>query len=177
MTPKQEAFCLVYVETGNASEAYRRVYDCAASSAATINRKAKELLDNGKIAARIAALQAGHRMRHDVTIDDLTRELEADREMARRNEHASAAISATMSIARIHGLADRGRPVAVDLPPIEDTGGALGALAALIEQVAVGKLTTEEGKSVAGLIETYRRTMETAELERRLLALETSRNA
>ena len=27
LTPKQEAFCLAYMETGNASEAYRRAYD------------------------------------------------------------------------------------------------------------------------------------------------------
>ena len=29
LTPKQEAFACAYVETGNASEAYRRAYDVA----------------------------------------------------------------------------------------------------------------------------------------------------
>ena len=58
MTPKQEAFCLAYVETGNASEAYRRAYDAARMKPGTVNRKAKELLDNGKITARVDELRS-----------------------------------------------------------------------------------------------------------------------
>lgn len=57
LTPKQEAFCLSYIETGNASEAYRRSYDVSKMKPASINRKAKELMDNGRIAARISELQ------------------------------------------------------------------------------------------------------------------------
>lgn len=57
LTPKQEAFCLAYIETGNASEAYRRSYDVSKMKPASINRKAKELMDNGRIAARISELQ------------------------------------------------------------------------------------------------------------------------
>jgi len=58
VTPKQEAFCLAYVETGNASEAYRRAYDAARMKPGTVNRKAKELLDNGKITARVDELRS-----------------------------------------------------------------------------------------------------------------------
>lgn len=57
LTPKQESFCLAYLETGNASEAYRRSYDTSKSNDATINRKAKELIDNVKITARLAELR------------------------------------------------------------------------------------------------------------------------
>ena len=56
LTPKQENFCLAYLETGNASEAYRRAYDCENSKPETINKRASELLDNGNIAGRIAEL-------------------------------------------------------------------------------------------------------------------------
>ena len=56
LTPKQESFCLAYLETGNASEAYRRVYATARVKPETINRSAKELIDNPKIAARLAEL-------------------------------------------------------------------------------------------------------------------------
>jgi len=56
LTPKQEAFCLAYMESGNASEAYRRAYTVGAMKAATINRNAKALLDNSKIATRLAEL-------------------------------------------------------------------------------------------------------------------------
>ena len=81
MTPKQERFCLAYIETGNASAAYRSAYDVSPTTKPeTVWRKAKELLDHGKVAARIAELQAAHRQRHNMTIDDLTHELETDRE-------------------------------------------------------------------------------------------------
>ncbi|MHB1934826.1 MAG: terminase small subunit [Leptospirillum sp.] len=58
LTPKQEAFVLAYIETGNASEAYRRAYDAGKMLPGTINRKAFELLENGKVTARIAELRA-----------------------------------------------------------------------------------------------------------------------
>ncbi len=48
LTPKQEAFALAYVETGNASEAYRYAYDAGNMKLASVNRKAKELLGTGK---------------------------------------------------------------------------------------------------------------------------------
>lgn len=57
LTPKQEAFVAAYLETGNATEAYRRSYDCSGMKDPTINRAAKELLDNPKIATRLGVLQ------------------------------------------------------------------------------------------------------------------------
>ncbi len=120
MTPKQGAFCLVYIETGNASEAYRQAYSAGKMKPATINRKAKELLDNGKIAARIAELQKAHQQRHAVTVDSLTDELAEDRKLARENEQASAAIAAT--------ILEEGRNSPADVVLLQDAG-ALGALA------------------------------------------------
>ncbi len=172
ITFKQSAFCEAYLETGNASEAYRRSYDCKTSKPETINRSAKALLDNPKIAARIAELRDASCNRHRITIDGLVRELEADRALAREKNQASAAISATLNIARLHGLTDRGRPIQFDLPKIKDAEGALSAMAAVIEGVSRGDLTPEEGKSVSGLIETYRRTMETVDLDSRIQRLE-----
>ena len=58
LTPKQEAFCHAYIETGNASEAYRRCYSCGKMKPESINRKAFELLENVKITAMISDLQA-----------------------------------------------------------------------------------------------------------------------
>lgn len=57
LTPKQEAFCLKYLELGNASEAYRQVYSCAKMKIETVHRKAAELVANGKVTARMAQLQ------------------------------------------------------------------------------------------------------------------------
>lgn len=56
LTPKQEKFCNVYIETSNASEAYRQAYNSKNMKPETINRKAKELMDNGKIRARLEVL-------------------------------------------------------------------------------------------------------------------------
>ena len=69
LTPKQEAFCYSYIETGNASEAYRRSYNADKMKPESVNRKAKELLENVKISARLDKLRAELKQRHVVTID------------------------------------------------------------------------------------------------------------
>lgn len=103
MTPKQEKFCQLHVELGNASEAYRRSYDARQMSAASVNRKAKELLDNGKIAARLDELRAAHAERHAVTVDDIARMLHEDRQFAREQGKPSACVAATMGLAKLYG--------------------------------------------------------------------------
>ena len=57
LTPKQEGFCLAYLETGNASEAYRRVYDAGRMKPKSIHRKAFGLLEQVKITARLKELR------------------------------------------------------------------------------------------------------------------------
>lgn len=54
---KQEKFCNYYLECGNASEAYRRAYSCSNMKDESINRKAIELLNNGKITARVKSFK------------------------------------------------------------------------------------------------------------------------
>ena len=56
LTPKQEAFAQAYIETGNASEAYRRSYNASNMKEETVWRKAKEVMDNGKVTARLHEL-------------------------------------------------------------------------------------------------------------------------
>jgi phage terminase small subunit len=118
LTQKQERFCLAYIETGNASEAYRRAYDASKMKPESVNRKAKELMDNGKIAARLAQVRKSAADACQVTVENLTRELIADRELAREVKHASAAIAASMGIAKLHGLLVEDRKNARD--PFED---------------------------------------------------------
>ncbi len=105
LTPKQENFCQAYIETGNASEAYRQSYDAERMKPETVNRTAKALFDNPKITARITELQADHRERHNITVDSLTVELEEARQLAMQDgKGASAAVSAVMGKAKLHGL-------------------------------------------------------------------------
>ena len=104
LTPKQEKFCQVYIETGNASEAYRQSYNTAKMKPETVNRTAKQLLDNRKIAARLDELREEHAKRHEITVDTLVAELEEARKLAFETEKAAAAVSATMGKAKLLGL-------------------------------------------------------------------------
>jgi len=106
LTPKQEAFCLAYIETGNASEAYRRSYDASRMKPAVIAVKASELLSSGKVSVRVREIQAEHRGRHRITVDDLVAELEEARVAAMTAEtaQASAATAATMGKAKLLGF-------------------------------------------------------------------------
>lgn len=128
LTPKQESFALKYLELGNASEAYRQVYDAEGMKSTTVNRAAKALLDNSKIAARLAALRERHVKRHEVTVDSITDELIEDRQFAREQGQAAAALAATVHKAKLHGhMAERqeitgkdGGPVVIeDKTPLE----------------------------------------------------------
>lgn len=106
LTPKQEAFALAYVETGNASEAYRRSYNAKKMKPEVIAVKASELLAHGKVSVRVKELQAAHAKRHQLTVDDLLKELEEARVTALTAETAqsSAAVAATMGKAKLLGL-------------------------------------------------------------------------
>jgi len=57
LTLKQENFCLAYIETGNASEAYRRAFNTERMKPETVNRNAKAMIDDSKIATRLVALK------------------------------------------------------------------------------------------------------------------------
>ena len=70
LTIKQENFCNKYLESGNASEAYRRAYSCEKMKPETINIKACELLKNGKIMVRVKELQNELKAKSDVTKED-----------------------------------------------------------------------------------------------------------
>jgi len=58
LTPKQEAFVRAYLETGNACESYRRAYNAGNSAQRTIEKRASELLNNGEVTGRLAALRS-----------------------------------------------------------------------------------------------------------------------
>lgn len=66
----------------------------------------------------------------------------------------------------------RDAPVAFSLPPMDGARDAVKAAASVIEAVSFADLTPQEGAHVMALIETYRRTLETSELEARVMALE-----
>lgn len=103
LTPKQEMFCCAYLETGNASKAYRLAYDAAKMKPATVNRTAKELLDNPKIAARLAELRKPLEKQALMTVESHLARLD---ELGRQAEAAgwySPAIAAEISRGKVMG--------------------------------------------------------------------------
>ena len=104
LTPKQEAFALAYLETGNASEAYRRAYDAEGMKPESVNRAAKEVLDNPKIAARLEALRAPVREAAQITLKQHLDDLKRLRDLAEASEKYGPAIQAEVARGKASGL-------------------------------------------------------------------------
>lgn len=105
LTPKQEAFALAYVETGNAAEAYRRAYDVKAATAhSTIYVAASELLRNPKIRVRVEEIQQQAVDLAMYTIKDAFEEYEAARQLALQEANPSAAVAAVTGKVKLFGL-------------------------------------------------------------------------
>ncbi|HBB9120208.1 terminase small subunit [Serratia marcescens] len=134
LTIKQEAFCQAYIETGNASEAYRSSYAAENMKPDAVHVQASKLLDNPKIALRVAELRGEIKERHSVTVDSLLAELEEARQAALTAEtpQSSAAVAATLGKAKLTGL---------DKQIIEHTGPGGGAI-----QIETSPMSTLFGK-------------------------------
>lgn len=63
-------------------------------------------------------------------------------------------------------------PVRFDLPAMKSAQDASQAAGAVLTAVSQGELTPIEGAGVMALVDAFRRTLETCELERRIAALE-----
>lgn len=104
LTIKQENFCLAYIETGNASEAYRRAYNAESMKPESVNREAKVLIDNPKIAARLEELRKPAREAAGVTLEGHLKELAELRELAKKDGKYGPAIQAEMARGKASGL-------------------------------------------------------------------------
>lgn len=146
LTQKQEAFCVAYVEAGNASEAYRRAYNAGGMAAATINRKAAELMDNGKITARIEELRKPVAEAAQLTLGKHMADLLELRNMAKSDGKLDAAIKAEIARGRAAGLyAEKVELTGANGGAIqtEEVGKGFGALAQL---VTLGRKVAAEDK-------------------------------
>ena len=104
LTAKQEAFCLAYIETNNASEAYRRAYDSSKMKPESANESASRLLADVKITARLEQLRAPVRDRAQITLESHLDRLNHLSLMAEQAEQYSAAIKAEESRGKVAGL-------------------------------------------------------------------------
>lgn len=104
LTFRQDKFAMAYVETSNASEAYRRAYSTENMKPETVNREAFDVLNNPNVAARINELKQEMLTRHRVTVDSLTAEYDEVKALALQLEQPAAAVSAINGKAKIHGF-------------------------------------------------------------------------
>src|SRR5215472_4698677 len=68
--------------------------------------------------------------------------------------------------------ARRERPVNFQIPPFKSAEDAAAAMAAITEAVAAGELSLGEAETASTLVERFVRTLEAADFEKRLRALE-----
>lgn len=108
LTPKQEAFCIKYVETGNASEAYRHAYNAEKMKPETIKVKASELLKSGNVSVTVEKLKSEAKKIADkhfgITVESLLSEFDENRREALQLGQISAANQATLGKAKLCGL-------------------------------------------------------------------------
>ncbi len=64
------------------------------------------------------------------------------------------------------------KPLSLKLPNAVTVSEIAGAVAEVLKAVAAGEITPSEGQAVAALLDQHRKALETAELERRIEALE-----
>ena len=67
------------------------------------------------------------------------------------------------------------RPIRIELPTVESASEAVGAMTTVLESMSQGEITPGEAQALAGVIEQFRRVLETVELEQRVAALEDTR--
>ena len=105
LTSFQEAFCLQFIKTGNASQAYRTVsVRSRAWKAETVWRAAARIMSLSKVGTRIKQLRAGMAERAMVTAESLAAELDELIAKAVALGQSGVAVSAVMGKAKLFGL-------------------------------------------------------------------------
>lgn len=104
LTPKQEAFALAYVETGNASEAYRRAYNAGNMKPEVVANKASSLLKKGDVRVMVEQLQGKAADAAVVTLEGHLKRLHDLSTKAENEGKYSAAVAAEISRGKAAGL-------------------------------------------------------------------------
>lgn len=83
LTLKQETFCKEYISNGgNATQAYKKAYDCSKMKETTINNNAYKLLQNNEIATRLKDLQEPFQKRFEYTMEQSFKKFNELQELA-----------------------------------------------------------------------------------------------
>ncbi len=107
LTLKQEAFCREYIaNNGNATQAYKKAYDCSKMKDKTINENASRLLKDSKVIARLKDLQEPFQKRFEYTMEQSFKKFEEIQKLALANEKPDLtnAIKCEENKAKLMGL-------------------------------------------------------------------------
>lgn len=111
LTQKQITFAEKVADGLNLSAAYRAAYAAENCKSATVNRAAKELADNPRVAAEIARLRGGAAafVKKPRSKEEAILEVWRAREAAKQAGNAGAAVRALRLLCKLQGLLPRRR--------------------------------------------------------------------
>jgi phage terminase small subunit len=105
LTQAQENFARLYVELGNAAEAYRQAYPKSQKwQDQSVWAKASALANADMVSIRVSKLRQSAESKTLITLESHLNELESLREMAKEQGNISAAIQAEVSRGKAKGL-------------------------------------------------------------------------
>jgi phage terminase small subunit len=104
MTPKQEAFVLAYLESGNASEAYRRAYSAENMKDSSVRVQAAKMLASPNIALRVEQIRKPAVDAAQMTLEQHLRDLQELRDKAKEEGKYSAAVTAEVARGKVAGF-------------------------------------------------------------------------
>ena len=110
LTVKQESYCQTVLTEPNTSKAYRKSYNSGDMLPASVNRKAKELIDNVKIKARLAELRQPAIESAKLTLEEHLNSLKDLRDRASAKAQFAAAITAEIARGLAAGHYDPKKP-------------------------------------------------------------------
>jgi len=104
LTMKQHKFVDEYINTGNASEAYRRAYDCKNSTNRTIQINASKLLSNTIVALAVKREKERINRASRLGSKDIEDNLYSIFERSLETDQLNTARACMMDIAKLNGL-------------------------------------------------------------------------
>lgn len=104
ISPKQESFCLAYMLTGNASEAYRQAGYSQNQSSKSIHEAASKLLKHANVIPRLAELRKPAVEAAQISLKEHLDSLRGLRDRADSSEKYGPAIQAEVAMGKASGL-------------------------------------------------------------------------
>lgn len=104
LTPKQEAFARAVAAGNSQADAYRLAYNASASKPETVQKRACELMADGKVAGRVAELRERAATAVGITLETHLTRLEELSAKAQEAGQFSAAIAAEIARGKAAGI-------------------------------------------------------------------------